>query len=86
LTRDFGANISPRCFLTNYQSVSNSLIMLHSFSDCVENKANKFTQIFPFMPADWTEFDVVEDAPFNNRLQIFGIPRKRNGIYNLVVE
>lgn len=84
LTTNFDENISPRFFLTNYQSVSNSLVMIHCFSDCLENKPNKLALIFPTIPTDWAEFDIIQDAPFNKRLQIFGIQRKRSGIYKLV--
>ncbi len=88
-------NLNPKCFLRNYQSVSNSLPLLHSFNieiapalEYIQPKFDfkKCTLIFPAIPIDWDEFDLYEYSEFGEPEEILNIPRENSGIYNIVLE
>lgn len=88
-------NLNPRCFLRNYQSVSNSLPLQHAFNieiapalEYIQPKfdSKKFTLIFPAIPQDWDEFDLFEYSEFAEKVEILNIPRKSSGIYSLILD
>ncbi len=88
-------NLNPKCFLRNYQSVSNSLPLLHAFNieiapalEYIQPKfdSKKFTLIFPAIPMDWEEFDLYEYSEFAEPVEILNIPRVSSCIYNIVLD